>query len=75
MILDQFSLEGKCGLVTGSGSGIGKGMAAELAEAGAKVALAARNMDKLSKSWLTCIIKPIYFELIRKNFGMQRYSF
>jgi len=52
MILDQFSLEGKCGLVTGSGSGIGKGMAAGLAEAGAKVALAARNMDKLSKAAL-----------------------
>jgi len=50
MILDQFNLEGKCGLVTGSGSGIGKGMAAGLAEAGAKVALAARNMDKLSKA-------------------------
>ena len=50
MILDQFSLKGKCGLVTGSGSGIGKGMAAGLAEAGAKVALAARNMDKLSKA-------------------------
>jgi NAD(P)-dependent dehydrogenase (short-subunit alcohol dehydrogenase family) len=50
VILDQFSLKGKCGLVTGSGSGIGKGMAAGLAEAGAKVALAGRNMEKLAKA-------------------------
>ena len=50
MILDKFSLEGKCGLVTGAGSGIGKGMATGLAEARAKVALAGRNMEKLENS-------------------------
>ena len=50
MILDRFSLKGKCGLVTGSGSGIGRGLATGLAEAGAKVALAARNMEKLEKA-------------------------
>ena len=50
MILDQFSLKGKCGLVTGAGSGIGKAMATGLAEAGAKVALAGRNMEKLAKA-------------------------
>ena len=50
MILDLFRLEGKCGLVTGAGSGIGKGMATGLAEAGAKVALAGRNMEKLEKA-------------------------
>jgi NAD(P)-dependent dehydrogenase (short-subunit alcohol dehydrogenase family) len=50
MILDQFNLKGKCGLVTGSGSGIGKGMAAGLAEAGAKVALAGRTLAKLEKA-------------------------
>lgn len=49
MILDRFSLKGKYGLVTGAGSGIGKGMARGLAEAGAKVALAGRNMEKLKK--------------------------
>jgi NAD(P)-dependent dehydrogenase (short-subunit alcohol dehydrogenase family) len=50
VILDQFSLKGKCGLVTGAGSGIGKAMAMGLAEAGAKVALAGRNMEKLVKT-------------------------
>ena len=52
MLLDQFSLKGKFGLVTGAGSGIGKGMAAGLAEAGATVALAGRNMKKLDKTVL-----------------------
>ena len=47
MILDHFSLNGKCGLVTGAGSGIGKALAQGLAEAGAKVALAGRNVAKL----------------------------
>ena len=50
MILDRFSLQGKCGIVTGSGSGIGKGMATGLAEAGARVALAGRNMEKLQSA-------------------------
>jgi 2-deoxy-D-gluconate 3-dehydrogenase len=48
--MDRFSLKGKCGLVTGAGSGIGKGMATGLAEAGAKVALAGRNIEKLDKT-------------------------
>ena len=47
MILGAFDLSGKCGVVTGAGSGIGKGMAKGLAEAGAKVALAGRNKNKL----------------------------
>jgi NAD(P)-dependent dehydrogenase (short-subunit alcohol dehydrogenase family) len=50
MIMERFSLKGKCGLVTGSGSGIGRGMAFGLAQAGAKVALAGRNMEKLKKT-------------------------
>ena len=50
MILDKFSLKGKLGLVTGAGSGIGRGMAAGLAGAGAKVALAGRNKEKLEKA-------------------------
>jgi 2-dehydro-3-deoxy-D-gluconate 5-dehydrogenase len=50
MILDRFSLKGKCGLVTGAGSGIGRALAAGLAEAGAKVALAGRNVGKLEQA-------------------------
>ncbi len=50
MILEKFSLKGKCGLVTGAGSGIGKGMAMGLAGAGARVALAGRTMEKLEKA-------------------------
>ena len=49
MILDKFSLKGKCGLVTGAGSGIGKAMARGLGEAGAKVAVAGRNMERLER--------------------------
>ena len=47
MILDRFNLKNKCGIVTGAGSGIGKGMATGLAEAGARVALAGRDVAKL----------------------------
>ena len=50
MILDRFNLKGKCGLVTGAGSGIGLGMARGLAQAGAKTALAGRTMNKLEKA-------------------------
>ena len=47
MILEKFSLKGKCGLVTGAGTGIGKGMARGLAEAGAKVALCGLHLEPL----------------------------
>jgi NAD(P)-dependent dehydrogenase (short-subunit alcohol dehydrogenase family) len=47
MILEKFSLKGKNGLVTGAGSGIGKALATGLAEAGAKVALAGRTLEKI----------------------------
>ena len=50
MILDRFNLNGKCGLVTGAGSGIGQALATGLAQAGAKVALAGRNLGKLEKT-------------------------
>lgn len=41
------SLNGKIALVTGASSGIGAATAAKLAEAGAKVGIAARRTDKL----------------------------
>jgi 2-deoxy-D-gluconate 3-dehydrogenase len=47
MILDKFSLSGKSGIVTGAGSGIGRAIAGGLAEAGADVMVAGRNLEKL----------------------------
>ena len=42
-----FSLAGRCALVTGASSGLGRHFALTLARAGAKVALAARRVDRL----------------------------
>jgi 3-oxoacyl-[acyl-carrier protein] reductase len=44
----MFSLKDKVALVTGASQGIGRSTALVLAEAGAKIALAARNAEKLS---------------------------
>ena len=44
----MFSLKDKVALVTGASQGIGRDTALALAEAGAKVAVAARNEEKLS---------------------------
>jgi len=50
MILEKFSLEGKSGIVTGGGSGIGKGIAIGLVQAGAEVVIAGRNKERLEKA-------------------------
>lgn len=50
MILERFRLDNKCGIVTGAGSGIGKALAGGLAEAGARVALAGRDLQKLDRA-------------------------
>jgi NAD(P)-dependent dehydrogenase (short-subunit alcohol dehydrogenase family) len=44
---NRFSLDGKTALVTGASSGLGQHFAQVLAGAGAKVALAARRLDRL----------------------------
>ena len=50
MILDKFSLAGRCGIVTGAGSGIGRAIAKGLCEAGAAVVIAGRNPAKLENT-------------------------
>lgn len=47
MILNKFSLNGKTAIVTGASRGIGKVMALALAESGADVVIASRNLEKL----------------------------
>jgi len=44
----MFSLKDKVALVTGASQGIGRSTSLALAEAGAKVAVAARSADKLA---------------------------
>ena len=50
-MLDKlFDLSGRVALVTGGSRGLGKAMARGLAEAGADIAIAARNPDELAKA-------------------------
>jgi len=50
MILEKFSLKGKSGIVTGGGTGLGKGMATALIQAGAAVLIVGRREDILKKT-------------------------
>jgi 2-deoxy-D-gluconate 3-dehydrogenase len=47
---DRFGLKGKSGIVTGGGSGLGKGMARALAQAGAAVMIVGRREEVLRKT-------------------------
>ncbi len=49
MLHDRFDLNGKTALITGASSGLGEYFARELAAAGARVALAARRVERLER--------------------------
>ena len=49
-MINPFSLKGKTILVTGSSSGIGRGIAIECSKMGAKVILNGRNVDRLKET-------------------------
>lgn len=50
MIFDMFKLDGYVSIVTGAGQGLGKSMAAGLAEAGSDIVIADINFDKARQS-------------------------
>ena len=50
MVLQDFSVEGKVAIVTGSGRGIGKAIALVLAEAGADVMVVARTAEQVEQT-------------------------
>ena len=50
MILSKFSVAGKVAIVTGSGRGLGKGIAMGLAEAGADIVVVARTVAEIEET-------------------------
>ncbi|MBI3849323.1 MAG: SDR family oxidoreductase [Verrucomicrobia bacterium] len=48
--MNNKKLQGKIALITGASKGLGKAMALALAEAGARLALVARNLDQLNET-------------------------
>jgi len=50
MVLEAFKLDGKVAIVTGAGRGLGKAMSLALAEAGADVVGAARNVREIEQT-------------------------
>ena len=50
MITDEYLVDGKVAIVTGSGRGIGKAIALTLAEAGADITLVARTKEQIDKT-------------------------
>ncbi len=50
MILEKFSLKGKSGIVTGGGTGLGKGIAAAVIQAGAEILIVGRRKEILEKA-------------------------
>ena len=50
MVIEKFSLKGKSGIVTGGGSGIGKGIATGLVQAGAEIVIIGRRKERLEEA-------------------------
>jgi NAD(P)-dependent dehydrogenase (short-subunit alcohol dehydrogenase family) len=57
-------LEGKIALITGAGTGIGKGTALRFVREGAKVVIAARRIEKLKE---TCALAPDHITWVRMD--------
>jgi 2-deoxy-D-gluconate 3-dehydrogenase len=50
MVIEKFDLKGKSGIVTGGGSGIGKGIATGLVQAGAEIVITGRRKERLEET-------------------------